>query len=105
MSCRIYNKSREIKVSGKGWFPDLWASNGYRVEDGPVWRVEVSFKREALHELKQDNVFYGVEDVYTLSDVLPVLWAYAVGQVGGDLANDGVDISVVLHWLAIETNR
>jgi len=183
MSCRIYNKSREIKVSGKDWFPDLWASNGYRVEDGPVWRVEVPFKREALHELKQENVFYGVEDVYTLSDLLPVLWAYAVGQagggpdglpdgwlrcvvsngdrnrsrwpthpawqavqtaftqrvevpeqfgkivrkrreehnidkgieavvgymtslaawVGGDLASDGVDVSVVLHWLAMKS--
>ena len=34
-----------------------------------MWRVEFSFKREALHELQQENtsrevLFWGVEDAY-----------------------------------------
>ena len=51
---------------------------------GSVWRVEFKFKREVLHELEQDGVFHGIEDVYELPGRLPLLWAYAAGHVGGD---------------------
>jgi len=88
LSCRIYDKSREVQQSGKEWFEDLWRARGWSETDGPVWRVEFSFKREALHELRQETtdgevVFWGVEDAYELPGLLPVLWAYAVGQVQG----------------------
>jgi hypothetical protein len=88
LSCRMYDKSREIKQSGKQWFLDLWQSHGWSEEDGHVWRVEFSFKREALHELLQENtshevLFWGVEDAYELPERLAVLWAYATGQVEG----------------------
>lgn len=93
LSCRIYDKSRELAQSGKEWFVDLWRSHGWREDDGRVWRVEFSFKREALHELQQENtshevVFWGIEDANALPDRLPILWAYAVGQVDG--GPDGV---------------
>ncbi len=82
MSCCIYDKTRELKRSGKLWFEDLWARNGW--EDGQtVWRVEFRFKREALHELKAEGLFHGVEDAYDLPERLKVLWAYAAGHVGG----------------------
>jgi hypothetical protein len=55
LSCRIYDKSRELKQSGKEWFLDLWRAHGWSEEDGCVWRVEFSFKREVLHELQQEN--------------------------------------------------
>jgi hypothetical protein len=87
LSCRIYDKSREIEKSGKDWFVDLWRAHGWSEDDGRVWRVEFSFKREALHELQQETVdrevvFWGIEDAYALPERLPVLWAYAAGQVG-----------------------
>lgn len=82
LSCVIYNKSRELKQTGKEWFEDKWLANGWE-EDQTVWRVEFRFEREALHELKQDGVFHGIEDVYDLPGKIPVLWAYAAGQVGG----------------------
>ena len=93
LSCRMYDKSRELERSGKEWFLDLWRSHGWSEEDGRVWRVEFSFKREALHELLQENtsdevVFWGVEDAYELPDRLAVLWAYAAGQV--DAGPDGL---------------
>ncbi len=82
MSCCIYDKTRELKRSGKVWFEDLWRHNGW--EDGQtVWRVEFRFKREALHELKAEGLFHGVEDAYALPERLKVLWAYAAGHVGG----------------------
>jgi hypothetical protein len=88
LSCRMYDKSLELEQSGKEWFADLWRAHGWSEEDGRVWRVEFSFKREALHELQQENtsheiVFWGIEDTYELPERLPVLWAYAAGQVDG----------------------
>jgi hypothetical protein len=93
LSCRIYDKSLELEHSGKEWFVDLWRSHGWTEDDGRVWRLEFSFKREALHELQQENtsrevVFWGIEDAYELPDRIPVLWAYATGQVEG--GPDGV---------------
>jgi hypothetical protein len=84
LSCRIYDKTREIEQSGKAWVYDLWRARGWSEDDGTVWRVEVSFKRDVLHELYQEEAdAWGVEDAYVLPDVLPLLWAYAVGQASG----------------------
>ncbi len=85
VSLEIYDKTREIKKSGKEWFEDLWRGSNWSEEEGRVWRVELRYKREALHELAQDgeDEFHGIEDVYTLLDRFPVLWAYGVGHVGG----------------------
>jgi hypothetical protein len=104
LSCRMYDKTRELKKSGKDWFYDLYRSRGWdEYDDGPVWRVEFSFKREALHELLQEvdgvEQFHGIEDAHELPDRLPLLWAYATGQVegGSDGAPDGWLRCVVPH--------
>jgi hypothetical protein len=78
LSCRMYNKSLELEKSGKDWFVDLWRAHGWSEDDGAVWRVEFSFKREVLHELQQENtshetVFWGMEDAYELPERLPVV--------------------------------
>lgn len=87
LCCRMYDKTREMEKSGKEWFLDLWGSRGWSEEDGPVWRVEFSYKREALHELRQEiggeEQFHGIEDAYELPERLGLLWAYASGQVEG----------------------
>jgi hypothetical protein len=87
LSLTIYDKSREMKKSGKEWFEDLWRAHGWSEEDGRVWRVELKYKREVLHELYQEvagqKMFHGIEDVYVLIDRLPLLWAYGVGSVDG----------------------
>ncbi len=92
LSLTIYDKSRELKKSGKPWFEDLWRAHGWSEEDGPVWRVELRYKREVLHELYQEveghERFHGIEDVYVLIDQVPLLWAYGVGSVEG--ATDGL---------------
>jgi hypothetical protein len=87
VSAVMYDKSREITNSDKEWFEDLWRSNGWSEEDGSVWRVEVRYRREALHELKQEvageEIFHGIEDAYVLPDLLALLWSYGVGNKGG----------------------
>jgi hypothetical protein len=49
-----------LEQSGKEWFLDLWRAHGWSEEDGRVWRVEFSFKREVLHELQQENTSHEV---------------------------------------------
>jgi hypothetical protein len=71
---KLYNKLKEIKDGGnkKSWFHDLYARNGWDGE-APVTRLEISFKREALHDL----------DIETIADLvtnLKGLWMYAVGS-------------------------
>lgn len=84
MSCTMYDKTREIKKSGKLWMEDVWRVNGWDEDtDKVIWRIEFKFKRDSLHELKQEDVFHGLEDAYELFDRLEVLWAYAAGQVDG----------------------
>ena len=92
LSCTIYDKSREMKQSGKEWFADIWRSHGWcEEEDGAVWRVEFKLKRQALHELRQEGVFWGIEDAFDLPERLPVLWAYAAGQVKQDDGDEEPD--------------
>jgi hypothetical protein len=82
VSCAIYDKTRELKHTGKEWFEDVWLANGWD-EEGKVWRVEFRYLREALHELKQGEAFWGIENAYDLAARIPDLWAYAAGRVAG----------------------
>jgi hypothetical protein len=71
-SCRIYDKTKEITVSHKGWMQAVWLRNGW---DGTsrVTRVEFVYKRECLHEM-------GIEDAYDFLDHLAAMWAYSTFQ-------------------------
>lgn len=68
MSVRIYDKTEEIRKSGKTYFHDLWKAQGW---DGQqtVWRLELQYKRSVLREL-------GVEVAKQLSLNLAALWRY-----------------------------
>ena len=84
MSCTIYDKTREIKKSGKQWMEDIWRANGWDEDENKVvWRIEYKFKREVLNDLKQGEKFHGIDNAYELPALLGVLWAYAAGQVQG----------------------
>lgn len=55
LSCRIYNKTEEIKKSQKYWFKNVW--NEYGSDNNKtVWRVEFQIRRKALKELNIDKV-------------------------------------------------
>ena len=117
VSALLYDKTHEIKYKSpqKAWFHDLWLSvkqdDGTPVWDGeaPVWRIEMRFKRRALHEFQQENaegevVFHGIENAYDLMERLPLLWSYAVGHVGGGV--DGLPDGWLRYVVPTEdTNR
>ena len=66
LGARLYNKSREIRVSRKGWFHAVWQkSEQYRAPPGgavngavrahfDVWRLEFQVRREALRQFTID---------------------------------------------------
>src|SRR5579884_708924 len=117
VSALLYDKTHEIKYHSptKAWFHDLWLSvkdkDGQAVWDGqaPVWRIEMRFKRRALHEFKQETakgevLFWGIENAYDLMERLPLLWSYAVGHVGGGV--DGLPDGWLRYVVPTEdTNR
>lgn len=72
LSCRLYDKTKEIEVSKKYYLRDLWREVGW---DGvsPVWRLEFQFRRELLAQLQ----------LVTLKEVmgnLNGLWSYATTE-------------------------
>lgn len=66
---RLYDKTREIQVSGKDWLLDVWGAR--RRSEQPVWRLEFQFRREALAGFHLENV---AELFATLQD----LWRYGL---------------------------
>lgn len=55
LSCRIYNKTIEIKKSSKGWFKQIWIENGW-TENRTVWRIEFQIRRKVLKEMEVYNI-------------------------------------------------
>ena len=53
---RLYNKTEELKVSGKEWLRGLWVQSEDYDPNEDVFRVEVQLRRKALHELGFNTV-------------------------------------------------
>ena len=68
MLALIYNKSEEIKASGKEWFKLIWKDNGWEGKKD-VWRIKFQLRREALKEL-------GIDSVEDIKDNEERLWNY-----------------------------
>ena len=72
ISCRLYNKTEEIVVSGKAWAVNLWLPGGWRPGED-VWRLEFQFKRDFLNER-------GLSSIESVLDNLNGLWSYATTE-------------------------
>lgn len=68
----LYDKTAEIRKSGKTYFHDIWKRNGWDGE-ARVWRLELRFARELLTSA-------GVNTAYDGLDRLSDLWAYATDK-------------------------
>jgi hypothetical protein len=62
----VYDKTKELKKSGKEWFRDIWAQHAGYNPDLPVWRVEYQYGREFLHKQQIETV----EDLRVHQDAL-----------------------------------
>lgn len=70
---RVYDKTLEIKKSGKIWFYEIWNKNGWK-DNKVVWRVEFQLRREVLKELSIDTLERLFENVDKLWSYLTVDW-------------------------------
>ena len=52
---RIYDKHKELTVSKKIWFADIWRSNGFDV-DAPIWNIELQLRRDFFSDRQIDTV-------------------------------------------------
>jgi hypothetical protein len=52
---RLYDKSAELKKSGKRWFEPLWAKSVSYNPQAPVWRLEFQLRRGELDSLRDDS--------------------------------------------------
>ncbi|AFM43401.1 hypothetical protein Desaci_4562 [Desulfosporosinus acidiphilus SJ4] len=84
---RIYNKSLEIKRSGKFWFYTVWENNGWNCAK-MVWRTEFQLRREVLKE-------FGIDTVKDILAKLDGLWAYLTGEW---LVIKKPDVENVTRW-------
>ncbi len=69
ISCRLYNKTVEIKKSRKTYFEPVWKRSGWDGESD-IWRLEFQYRRDVLKELL-------ILSVEQLIDKLPALWVYS----------------------------
>jgi len=71
LSCKLYNKTKEIQVRSKDkvWFFDIWKVK----KDTTVWRVEYSIEREGLRDME-------LEDIYDALRNIKRLWAYCTQE-------------------------
>ena len=72
IAARLYNKTKELKHSGKSWAAELWRPAGWEPGQA-VWRLEFEMKRDYLKE----------RDLSSLESVLVNLnglWRYATTE-------------------------
>jgi hypothetical protein len=99
----IYDKTVELKKSGKEWFRDVWAQNPSYNPDLPVWRVEPQYGREFLHK-------YRVETLADLRAHQDALFRYALAwfswreRQATDLAHPQ-RWPLIPAWVALEKSR
>ena len=72
MSCRIYNKTLEIKKSNKEWFEDIWKQNGWNGTT-TVWRTEFQIRGKVIKELR-------ICTIEELEKKLDQVWNYLTAQ-------------------------
>lgn len=63
---RVYNKTAEIKKSGKTWLPALWGQHPDFDPDADVWRFEVQLRRKRLRELELPSPESAIENMEAL---------------------------------------
>jgi hypothetical protein len=80
LMARIYNKTEELKESGKEWFYPIWRRSAAFDPSQPVWRLEFQLRRVALQSFR-----LGSRDrrISTFADLLPetgAIWRHLTSR-------------------------
>lgn len=84
IAARLYDKTEELKVSGKDWFRKVWAQSPAYNPGERVWRLEFQLRREALRALRvRGDDASDAAAVDTWQDLLTLarpLWRYLASR-------------------------
>jgi hypothetical protein len=99
----VYDKTKELRKSGKEWFRDVWSQHAGYNPDLPVWRAEFQYGRELLHRCRVETL----DDLRAQQDAL---WRYGLAwfswreRQAADLAHPQ-RWPLVPAWVALEKSR
>lgn len=94
--CRIYDKSLEIKTSGKTWFNDIWQQENLDIEN--VWNVEFQIGRKFLKDYEIETVQDLILKTRSIWEYLTCSWLTFI-----NLDNDNISrCSIKDEWLNIQ---
>ncbi len=68
LSCRMYDKTKEVSISGKKWFEHLWSEKGWEKGEA-VTRVEFQCRRKVIRMMQ-------IRTIGELFLKVPDLWRY-----------------------------
>lgn len=95
--CRIYNKSLEIKTSGKTWFNEVW--QGQEMDIEKVWNVEFQVGRTFFKD-------YNIETVADFALKTRAIWEKLTSEFVSYIYADDCNISrctVRPEWIELQT--
>ena len=95
--CRIYNKSLEIKTSGKSWFNEIWENKGMDIDK--VWNVEFQVGRGFFKE-------HNIETVMDFALKARSIWEKLTSDFVCYINQDDSNISrcsIRPEWLALQS--
>jgi hypothetical protein len=75
VAARLYDKTVEIRASGKRWFRRLWAKAPHYDPGAPVWRLEFQLRREALRSMRAAGD-RRVDTWLDVFDLAPTMWRH-----------------------------
>ncbi len=108
---KLYDKTHEIRYQApkKIWMHQHWLAKkdeqGRPLWDGkmPVWRLEISARREAIVQFSLDGQQM-IDDAFSILEHIERLWQYCVGHPGG--GDDGLPDGWLRYVIPTEdTNR
>lgn len=95
---RLYDKTRELKKSGKEWLWDLWGPASARQS---VWRLEFQFRRKALFEFQ-------IKSVEDLLGAEADLWSYGLDWLSLRIPTDNAQPyrwPIAPQWQELRSQR
>jgi hypothetical protein len=72
LSCRMYDKTKEVNISGKKWFERLWTKKGW-IKGEVVTRVEFQCRRKIIRSMQMRTI----EELFLK---VPDLWKYLTSE-------------------------
>jgi hypothetical protein len=80
LMARIYDKTLELRSSGKDWFFDVWRRAPQYDATRPVWRLEFQLRRVGLRSFRLGRNDKRINDFWELAPAAGELWRHCTSR-------------------------